>query len=98
MEVICVSEDYDNETLSFWHKHGVIHPKQDAIYNINSQKKHSNGKIGVTLEEINNPKVPIDHHILRIIMMDVTFSINRFRKLNGEKVKAKELENVDIII
>ena len=33
MEVICVSENYDNETLSFWHKHGVIHPKQDAIYN-----------------------------------------------------------------
>ncbi len=97
MECICINDSYDNPTLTFWEVHGVKHPLQDKLYTIGSKKLHTIGKVGVTVYEIHNPKVPIEHPILGPIMMDVTFNIDRFRTLSMKKITKEELENIEVI-
>ncbi len=98
-EVICISDDYTEDVLMRWAEHGVKHPVKGKIYTVRDIIKHSSHQgrnmIGVRLNELNNPLVPVD----RPFPMDIepTFSILRFTTLLGESLVLEEetLNTVD---
>lgn len=96
MEVICVDGKFPPYTVAFYNKYGVRSPKQDGIYTIRQVINHAikpgdGNKIGVLLEELNNPKVPVQNPILGETMMEPTFDIKRFSNLSGGEIDEKEL-------
>ena len=94
MEVICINDNYPIEILKFWEEHGVSHPLLGKIYTIRESIRHFDSTVGVRLEEIENPTVPINHPILGKIMFEPTFALNRFAKLNGNIVSQKEVKEI----
>lgn len=99
MEVLCIDGNFSKETLEFYKIYGVITPIQDKIYNIreviNHASKPSGGEtIGVRLEEIINPKVPIETSLLGKTMIEPSFALYRFRRLDGSILTKKEVENI----
>lgn len=92
MEVICVNDTYPKEVLEFYAAHGVTYPKKDKIDCIREVIRHSTGETGIRLEGIRNPEVPIKHRILGISKIEPTFSVKRFRKLNGEEITKEALK------
>ena len=95
-EIICVDGNFTPEALRFYAEHGVIPPEQDKIYNIRAVIINSNGKKGLLLEELVNPKVPFISPALGEVMNEPNWDINRFRTLSGEIVKTtqKQLQNI----
>ena len=93
MDVITVNDTYDLKTLEFWKKHGVVYPELNHVDQIIDVVKHTNGKVGVRLAGIENPKVPIVHPILGTQMLNVTFAIERFRNLSGSIINYEEIKN-----
>lgn len=93
-EVVCIDDVYSADTLAFWALHGVQHPRKDGLYNVAEVVRHTTGDIGVRLEEIQNPLVPIMHPILGKQMLNVSFSIKRFRTLIGDSISKEEIENL----
>lgn len=91
-----VDGQFDNGQLIFWDKHGVVHPIEGKKYHIREVRNHTNGKMGFILEEIDNPKVPIQHGVMGVVMMDVTFAARRFRTLAGLEI-TKEMLRETII-
>ncbi|MEI6186934.1 MAG: hypothetical protein WCP46_00330 [Alphaproteobacteria bacterium] len=96
MEVICINGKFPPETVAFYTQYGVQSPKQDKIYNIRQVINHATkpgdgNKIGVLLEELKNPKVPVQNPILGETMMEPTFDIKRFSNLDGTEINEKEL-------
>lgn len=94
-EIICVDGNFTPEALKFYNEFGVITPEQDKIYNIRAVIINSNGKTGLLLEELVNPKVPFISPILGQVMNEPNWDINRFRTLSGEIIKTtqKQLQN-----
>ncbi len=90
MELLCVNGKFTAEQLAFYEKHGVVTPKEEKIYNPRAVIKHSNGDIGILLEEIINPKVPIKHPILGVAEIEPTWAITRFRNLKGNTLSSEE--------
>lgn len=93
MDTICVNDSYPNDTLKFWKEHGVVFPELNHIDQIREVVKHSNGSIGLRLEGIKNPDIPIVHPILNTVMMEVSFSIKRFRTLQGNEINYEQIKN-----
>lgn len=91
MEVICIDGNFSAEQLDFYNAHGVVVPKKDSLYNIRNVIKNSSGGVGLLLEELVNPLIPIKHSILGISNMEPNWNINRFRKLSGEDVLYDEV-------
>jgi hypothetical protein len=92
MEVICINDKYPAETLDFWTVFGVSHPIIDKMYTIRESLRHFDGSIGVRVEEIVNPTVPIKHPVLGTIEYEPTFALNRFAKLNGDLLQKEDVE------
>lgn len=90
MEVLCVDGKFSSEALAFYEKHGVKTPQEDKIYTPRDAIKHSNGEIGILLEEIINPKVPVKHPILGVVEIEPTWAITRFRNLQGNILSSEE--------
>ncbi len=91
-EVMCCDANFTIEQLAFWKKHGVIAPEKNKIYKIRDIIVHSGGEgIGVLLEEIVNPPVPVNNGIINI-MRETTFRISRFRDLQGLPLKKEEVK------
>lgn len=90
-EYICVNASFDRETLAFYAQFKVSTPVEDKMYNFREVRRHSNGQVGVLLEEIKNPNVPYTHPILGVTEGEPTFNINRFRTLSGDVLNAEEL-------
>jgi len=90
-EIICVDSNFTLEQLEFYKLHGVNTPEQDKIYNIRDLINNSNGKKGLLLAEIINPKIPFKHHILGIIHNEPNWNINRFRNLNKTEITKEQL-------
>lgn len=95
MDLICTNGKFSAEVLDFYNKHGVSTPVVDKMYTLREIIKTTNGKTGVRLEEIKNPKVPIVHKILnQNVMVEPSFDINRFCKLNGELLSSDEVREL----
>lgn len=95
MQVICINGEFSSEILEFWAKFSVISPIQDKLYNIRGVKKHSNGQTGVFLEELVNPKVPINN-VGMVMWLEPSFNHTRFARLNGTVLTKEMLEEVDV--
>lgn len=91
-EIICINAEFTSEQLEIWKQFGVVHPEKDKLYTIRSIINHSGGEgIGVLLEEIVNPPVPVNNGIIEF-MRETTFSILRFRDLQGLPLQKEEIE------
>ena len=91
-DVICIDGTYPSEYLAFYAKHGVVTPELDRIDQIREIVKHTDGSVGVRLVGLINPKVPIEHPIIGVTMIEPSFSIHRFRNLLGGFLNAREEE------
>lgn len=94
MEVICINDYFGQEVLNFYAKFGVKTPKENKNYFIRDVLKTVNGKTAILLEEILNPKVPINHHILGQVEVEPNWDIARFVKLNGEEISKEEINEI----
>lgn len=92
MEIICTNGKFSADILEFYKIHGVSVPVEDSLYNIRKVVRNSNGQIGLLLEEIINPEIPIKHAILGIGKMEPNFNVNRFSHLNGLIITNEELK------
>lgn len=91
-EVICINAEFTSEQLEIWKKYGVVAPEKDKFYTIRDVIVHSGGEgTGVLLEEIVNPPVPVNNGIIEF-MRETTFSITRFRDLQGLPLQKEEIE------
>lgn len=95
MDIICINNKFTQDVLQFYAKFGVKIPEQDKIYTLRSKHRHSNGKIGITLEEIVNPKVPIESSLLPDAKIEPTFDSKRFTDLLGNPIEKVE-ENFEL--
>lgn len=93
-EVICINGQFTNDQLEFWAKYNVKCPEQDKLYTIRDVVRNTDGSIGLHLEEIHNPTIPINHPILGVAMIEPNFDINRFRQLDGSPLNATELMSI----
>lgn len=91
-EIICINDKYKKEKLEFFSKHGVKYPEEGKIYNIREVIKHSSGEIGLRVQEIQNPEVPIKHSVLKVIYYEPTFYYKRFAHLNDDVVTEEEIK------
>lgn len=95
-EIICVDGVFAPDQLEFWLKHKVKHPIQDGLYTIREIiYKNSEGNSGFLLNEITNPKVPINHPILGVKMIEPYWHIKRFRRLDGTSFSAEDVKEMD---
>lgn len=102
MDVICINDLFSVDTLEFYQKYGVTHPKRDKIYNIREVYKayvgNTSGEWGLLLQEIHNPKVPIAHPVLGVIEMEPNWALKRFATLAGEPLTAEYIKEVELIL
>jgi hypothetical protein len=103
IDIICINNIFNPDVLSVYAKYGVKIPEKDKMYSIATKQRHINGEWGITLNEINNPKVPGDNILTSNSMVDVTFNLKRFTDLSGNPLLAEkdeilepELEEVKI--
>lgn len=94
MDIICTDGYFDSGAMKFYDKYGVIPPTEGTMYNIREVTKHTNGKTGITLEELKNPGVPFDHPVLGKIMKEPTWDIKRFSTLMGDEISREQIEEV----
>jgi hypothetical protein len=94
MDLICINDIYLLETLKFWEEYGVNYPIKDKIYSLRTSQRHTNGRIGIRVNEIINPTIPIKHSVLTQIIIEPTFNINRFALLSGEILTKEIIEQI----
>ena len=91
-EIICINNNFSSDVLAVYAKYGVKIPEKDKIYTIRTKQIHSNGLCGIRLNELNNPKIPIESSLLPDSFLEPSFNINRFTDLLGNPLKIKENE------
>jgi len=93
-EVICTDGKFSPQQMELFSRYGVQVPVVDQLYTIRDVIKPS-GKagVGVLLEEIVNPKIPLAHPILGgTVMMEVNWLITRFSTLSGDTLTREMIE------
>ena len=91
-EIICINNNFSSDVLAVYSKYGVKIPEKDKIYTIRTKQIHSNGLCGIRLNELNNPKIPIESSLLPDAFLEPSFNVNRFTDLLGNPLKIKENE------
>lgn len=94
-QIICIDDQFAPDFLAFYAQYGVVHPKEGKIYTPREVVKHSTGNIGLLLEELRNPEVPIIHPVLGSVMREPTWKISRFAHLNGTPLTKEEVKKWD---
>lgn len=94
-QVICVDDVFPNDFLILYKKYGVSTPVEGKIYTPREVVKHAHGPVGILLEEIKNPEVPVPHSIMGNIMREPTWAIRRFTHLNGTPLTEAEVKEWD---
>lgn len=94
MEVICINGTFSQDFLLYYKEHGVEVPRENLIYSIREVVNHTNGQTGVRLDQIKNPEIPDFHTILGNILIEPTFNIKRFAKLNGGEITKEEIKEI----
>lgn len=82
MEVICINGKF-KDLSKYGFKISV--PVEGRIYTLKEVIVNKNGKIGITLEEINN--------IVTINNVEINFSVERFTTLLGKSINIEEYED-----
>jgi len=95
MDLICINDTYSSDTLEVWAKNGVWYPWKDRMYSLRNSQRHTNGKIGIRVNEIINPAIPVKHNILTQIIVEPTFNISRFALLTGETLTKEMVKQVE---
>jgi len=90
-DLICKDGSFPQEALNFYAKHGVLTPEEGKMYTCREVVSHSIGKKGIRLEELVNPKVPVDTGIIKG-SIEPSWALNRFQTLAGEQVTAEMLK------
>lgn len=97
MDVICIDDIFSTDCLKFYSLHGVVTPVKDTMYTIRGIDS-VRGTTGLYLEEIVNPKVPIQSPAFAmtgsILNREPSFHIKRFSTLGGEKINEEELKQI----
>lgn len=93
MDCLCINARFPAATLAFYAEHGVTIPRESTVYSIRGIE-HVRGKVGIFLEEIKNPDVPIQSVLSGIIYKEPSFNLSRFTTLLGEPIKLEELETI----
>lgn len=96
IDVVCVNDTFPEEYQKIYSEYGIETPKKGVMYTIRAAIRHSTGDIGVLLEEIKNPDIPYRHPILGQQKMEPTWSIKRFRHLDGSFLTADEVRELII--
>lgn len=95
MDVLCVNGKFSVDFIEFYKKYGVIVPIQDSIYTIRDVIINFDKGVGLLLEELVNPKVPIFHPLLQEwIEMEPNWDINRFATLSSNPLNIAEIKNL----
>jgi len=92
MDILCINDKFSTDVLEFYKVHKVVTPKKDSFYVIRNTIRHTTGEIGILLEEIINPKVPVKHPILGVTQMEPSWNSNRFVHLDGTPILEEELK------
>jgi hypothetical protein len=93
-EVICTDGKFSPQQMELFSRYDVEIPMENSFYTIREVIKPS-GKVGVgvLLEEIVNPKIPLAHPILGgTVMMEVNWSITRFSTLSRDTLTREMIE------
>lgn len=94
-EIICIDGGFTSDQIAFWTYHKVVWPEEGKMYAIRSIISNSNGDTGFLLEELVNPKIPIQHPILGVTMIEPYWHIRRFSHLNGDLITQEEAKEMD---
>jgi hypothetical protein len=95
MDLVCINDIYPVDALEFFNKNGVDYPKKDTLYSLRDIQKHTNGKIGIRVNEIINPIVLVKHYILKEISVEPTFDHKRFATLEKKVLTKEILEQIE---
>lgn len=91
-DIICIDDNFPQNVLEFYKENGVTTPVKDKLYTVRNVTKHIIGKTGILLNEIVNPKVPINDSVMGLKHIEPTWNINRFTTLSGLPLKKEEIE------
>jgi|GEM_PF-889797 len=94
MDLLCINDKFPNDVLAFYKQNGVSTPIEDSMYTLREVFKSSTGEIGLLLNEIRNPKIPVKHPILGIIKQEVSWNPKRFTDLLGNPLLAETLKDI----
>ena len=93
MEIICINASFTSDTIAFYNMHNVTIPEEGNIYHVRGSE-NVRGKVGLFLEEIKNPDVPIKSILSGVIWKEPSFGSHRFTTLLGKPINIEELETV----
>ena len=95
MDIICINGTFSSEFLLFAKQNNIQTPEEGKMYSARDFMTTVDGKKGLWLNEIVNPKVPIFHPILsKKMLMEPSFSVDRFAKLNGDSIESSDIKEV----
>lgn len=97
MDVICIADNFPPVVAEFYKQHGVTPPTKDKIYSVRGVTKHIIGKTGILLNEIVNPKVPINDSVMGLKYIEPTWDIKRFTTLSGLPLKKEEIDVKELV-
>ena len=82
--------------MELFSRYGVQVPVENSIYNVRDVIKPS-GKagVGILLEEIVNPAIPLNHPIMGTVTHhEPNWAITRFSTLSGEPLSREDIESI----
>jgi hypothetical protein len=91
MEILCIDNKFSPDQLQFYSIHKVVVPSI-TMYGIRDIIINSTGKVGLLLEELVNPKVPIKHPLLGFAKTEPNWDKNRFAKLDGTEITEEDIK------
>jgi hypothetical protein len=96
MEIICVNGVFSPQQMELFSRYGVVVPVEDSIYTIRDVIKPSGKEgVGILLEEIVNPKIPLAHPIMDTVTHhEPNWAIHRFSTLSGEPLSREDIERI----
>jgi len=86
-EIICIDDVFSDKVMKIYKKYGVSIPKLNSVYSPRKIIRHTNGEIGVLLEGLVNPEIPLDEMGIQWFKMEPTWNLRkRFRTLDDKEI------------
>lgn len=96
MELICINDTYSSEVLNYFKKYNIKYPKKDEMVEFLRLVKSSvNNKVGIVVKPYENQMVKIMHPFGVEGLIEQSFDINRFAKLNGDLMSEEEVKQIE---
>lgn len=98
-EIICTDGKFPPDFIEFYAQYGVVTPSEGTLYSVREVIRHgmgvNAGQLGLLLNELKNPPVPIEVQPLGKTKREPTWSIKRFSHLDGSALTAEEVKEWD---